>query len=62
MLDARYAKLVADQLFANPDRQLVLITHDLELAARCDDIIWIHDARVAHRGRDSITKYLEHIG
>ena len=62
MLDARYAKLVADQLFANPDRKLVLITHDLELAARCDDIIWIHDARVAHRGPDSITKYLEHIG
>src|SRR5690625_331930 len=54
MLDARYAKLVADQLFANPDRQLVLITHDLELAARCDDIIWIHDARVAHRGPDSL--------
>lgn len=62
MLDARYAKLVADQLFAAPDRQLVLITHDLELASRCDDILWIHDARIAHRGPDAIQKYLEHIG
>lgn len=62
MLDARYAKLVADQLFAAPDRQLVLITHDLELASRCDDILWIHDARIAHRGPDAIHRYLEHIG
>ena len=62
MLDARYAKLVADQLFDNAQRQLVLITHDLDLAARCQDIVWIHDARVAHRGPDSITQYLEHIG
>lgn len=62
MLDARYAKLVANQLFGSVNRQLVLITHDLELAARCDDIIWIHDAKIAHRGPDSIDKYLEHIG
>lgn len=62
MLDARYAKLVANQLFAAPDRQLVLITHDLDLAARCDDIIWIHDAQIAHRGPDAIHHYLEHIG
>lgn len=62
MLDARYAKLVAEQLFASRDRQLVLITHDLNLAARCDDIIWVHDAKIAHRGPDSIEKYLEHIG
>lgn len=62
MLDARYAKLVANQLFASLDRQLVLITHDLDLAARCEDIIWVHDARIAHRGPDSIGAYLEHIG
>lgn len=61
MLDARYAKLVADQLFANPDRQLVLITHDMDLAARCDDIIWIHDARIAQRGPDAIGTYLEYV-
>lgn len=62
MLDARYAKLVAEQLFASTDRQLVLVTHDLALAARCDDIIWIHDAKIAHRGPDAIDHYLEHIG
>lgn len=62
MLDARYAKLVADQLFAAPDRQLVLITHDLDLASRCDDILWIHDAHIAHRGPDAVQKYMEHIG
>lgn len=62
MLDARYAKLVSNQLFASTDRQLVLITHDLELAARCDDIIWVHDAKIAHRGPAAIQHYLEHIG
>lgn len=62
MLDAKYAKLVADQLFASADRQLILITHDLALAARCADIIWIHDATIAHRGPDAINRYLEHIG
>lgn len=62
MLDARYAKLVSNQLFASTDRQLVLITHDLELAARCDDVLWVHDAKIAHRGPASIHHYLEHIG
>lgn len=62
MLDARYAKLVSNQLFASTDRQLVLITHDLELAARCDDILWVHDAKIAHRGPTAIQHYLEHIG
>ncbi len=62
MLDARYAKLVAQQLFASQDRQLILITHDLDLAAKCEDIIWIHDAKIAHRGPDAICHYLEHIG
>lgn len=62
MLDARYAKLVSNQLFASADRQLVLITHDLELAARCDDILWVHDAKITHRGPTAIQHYLEHIG
>ena len=62
MLDARYAKLVGEQLFASSDRQLILITHDLQLAAKCQDIIWIHDAKIAHRGPDAICAYLEHIG
>lgn len=62
MLDARYAKLVSNQIFASAERQLVLITHDLDLAARCDDIIWVHDAKIAHRGPDAIQHYLEHIG
>lgn len=62
MLDARYAKLVGEQLFASSNRQLILITHDLQLAAKCQDIIWIHDAAIAHRGPDAICAYREHIG
>lgn len=62
MLDARYAKLVAEQLFDAQHHQLILITHDLALAAKCDDIIWVHNATIAHRGPDAIQKYLEHIG
>src|SRR5699024_2134794 len=53
MLDARYAKLVAQQLFASTDRQLVLITHDLELAARCDDTSWVPHAPIAPLGPDA---------
>src|SRR5699024_10506425 len=62
MLDARYAKLVAEQLFCGPHRELVLITHDLNLASPCDDILWIHDAEIAHRGPAAIDPYLEPVG
>ncbi len=58
LLDLRNTALVADRLFSLP-QQLVLVTHDLELAARCDRALVIDDARIAFDGTpaDAIAHY-----
>lgn len=52
LLDLRNTRLVADRLFAL-SQQLVLVTHDLELAARCDRVLVVDEARVAFDGDPS---------
>lgn len=49
LLDLRNSRLVADRLFAL-DQQLVLVTHDLELAARCDRALVVESGRIAFDG------------
>lgn len=49
-LDARNARRVADHLFADAGHRLVLVTHDMELARRCDVAVLVEDGRVAAAG------------
>lgn len=49
LLDLRNSRVVADRLFAL-DQQLVLVTHDLDLAARCDRALVVESGRVVFDG------------
>lgn len=49
LLDLANARLIGD-LLTGLDQQLILATHDLELAARCDRVILIRDGHIADDG------------
>lgn len=49
LLDLRNTRRIADLLFAL-EQQLVLVTHDLTLAARCERGLVVEDARVVFDG------------
>jgi biotin transport system ATP-binding protein len=58
LLDRANTRRISDQLFAL-DQQLLLVTHDLDLAARCDRVVVIDDAHVVADGSptESIAHY-----
>ncbi|GAB2524294.1 energy-coupling factor ABC transporter ATP-binding protein [Paramicrobacterium agarici] len=62
LLDARNARRIAD-LLLNLPQQCVIVTHDLELAARCDDALLFDEARLVAHGVPSavIERYLSEI-
>jgi biotin transport system ATP-binding protein len=49
LLDLANTRRIADLLFSL-DQQLLLVTHDLELARRCDRVLVVEDARVRFDG------------
>lgn len=63
LLDLANTRRVADHLFGL-DQQLVLVTHDLELAARCERVLVVEDARVRFDGPapDAVADYLATVG
>jgi biotin transport system ATP-binding protein len=58
LLDRANTRRVGDLLFAL-DQQLVLVTHDLDLAARCDRVLVVDATRVVFDGspRDAVAHY-----
>ena len=49
LLDLRNSRLVADRLF-DLEQQLVVVTHDLDLAARCDRALVVEGGRIGFDG------------
>lgn len=49
-LDARNARRIVDHLFAGSSHRLLVVTHDLALARRCDAAVLVADGRVAAAG------------
>ncbi|NPC95609.1 ABC transporter ATP-binding protein [Nocardioides sp. zg-DK7169] len=58
LLDLRNSRRVADLLFGL-EQQLVLVTHDLDLASRCERALVVDGGRVVHdgTGADAVAHY-----
>ncbi|MBE7323407.1 ABC transporter ATP-binding protein [Nocardioides sp. Y6] len=54
LLDLANARRVGDLLMSLP-QQVVVCTHDLDLAERCDRALWIEDGAVRHDGPAAAT-------
>jgi len=63
LLDLANTRLVADALFGL-SQQLVLVTHDLDLAARCDRALVVADGAVTFDGPapDAVSHYTQSVG
>lgn len=49
-LDARHSRRIADYLFADAGHRLLLVTHDLQLARRCDTALLFAEGRLRSSG------------
>ena len=51
LLDLPNTKLITKVLHTLPIEQLVLVTHDLELAATCEEVVWFDQGRIRKVGK-----------
>jgi len=60
-LDLRNSRRIGDVLLEELDVPLVLVTHDLELARRCDEAVLVDEGRVLAQGApdDVVAAYLQ---
>jgi biotin transport system ATP-binding protein len=63
LLDLANTRQVADRLFSL-EQQLVLVTHDLYLARRCERVLVLEDARIRYDGEPAaaVDDYLASVG
>jgi len=54
LLDLPNTKLITKILHQLEVEQLVLVTHDLELAATCDEVVWFENGRVREVGKPKV--------
>lgn len=64
LLDLPNTKRVTKLLHELPAKQLVVVTHDLDLAATCDEVVWFHEGSVKSVGKAKsvIAAYRKHFG
>jgi biotin transport system ATP-binding protein len=64
LLDGRNSRLIGNLLLDDLAQQLVLVTHDLELAARCDVAVRFEDGRLVESGEPAavIARYRTELG
>lgn len=64
LLDARHRRIIADSLLEPAAPQVILVTHDLDLARRCDEAVLVAEGRIEAQGDpgDVIARYEEILG
>ena len=62
-LDARNARRITDHLLEDAFHRLLLVTHDLALAQRCETAVFVKDGTIAAIGSpaDIVAAYEEHL-
>lgn len=64
LLDARHRRIIADRLLEPAAPQVILVTHDLDLARRCDEAVLVAEGRIEAQGApdEVIARYEEILG